>query len=74
MGRGPAVVGVVGGARTGLPFTTYAVDGAQVTDVVGEHIPAFSRRAASPAARYDLGCLYIGVNDVRALDWDAAGV
>ena len=26
-----------------------------------------------PAARYDLGCLYIGVNDVRAMDWDAAG-
>jgi hypothetical protein len=22
--------------------------------------------------RYDLGCLYVGVNDVRALDWDPA--
>ena len=22
--------------------------------------------------RYDLGCLYIGVNDVRAPDWDRA--
>jgi lysophospholipase L1-like esterase len=55
----------------GLPFSTYAVDGAQATDVVGRQIPAFSQRAAAPAARYDLGCLYIGVNDVRALDWDS---
>jgi hypothetical protein len=23
-------------------------------------------------ARYDVGCLYVGVNDVRALDWDRA--
>ena len=22
--------------------------------------------------RYDVGCLYVGVNDVRGLDWDAA--
>ena len=22
--------------------------------------------------RYDLGCLYVGVNDVRGLDWDRA--
>lgn len=54
----------------GLPFTTYAVDGARVSDVVGSQIPAFTARAAAPNARYDLGCLYIGVNDVRALDWD----
>jgi hypothetical protein len=27
-------------------------------------------RSATPGARYDLGCLYIGVNDVRAVDWD----
>ena len=55
----------------GLPFSTYAVDGSRVTDVVGGQIPAFSRRAAAPEARYDVGVLYIGVNDVRALDWDA---
>src|SRR5690348_18455479 len=54
----------------GLPFTTYAVDGARVTDVLGGQIPAFWQRSAAPEARYDLGCLYIGVNDVRALDWD----
>jgi lysophospholipase L1-like esterase len=54
----------------GLPFTTYAVDGARVGDVVGSQIRALQERSACPEARYDLGCLYIGVNDVRALDWD----
>jgi lysophospholipase L1-like esterase len=54
----------------GLPFTSYATDGARVGDVVGAQIPAFVER--SEDARYDLGCLYVGVNDVRALDWDAA--
>jgi lysophospholipase L1-like esterase len=53
----------------GLPYTGFAVDGAFVSDVVESQIPAFERRTA-PAARFDLGCLYIGVNDVRALDWD----
>jgi lysophospholipase L1-like esterase len=56
----------------GLPFTSYAVDGATVADVVGRQIQAFERCAASPDARYDVGCLYIGVNDVRAGDWDPA--
>lgn len=55
----------------GMPFTGCAVDGARVSDVVREQIPAFQRLAADPAARYELGCLYIGVNDVRAVDWDA---
>jgi lysophospholipase L1-like esterase len=52
----------------GLPYTGYATDGARVGDVVGAQIPAFVARSDG---RYDLGCLYIGVNDVRALDWDA---
>jgi lysophospholipase L1-like esterase len=56
----------------GLPYTSYAVDGARVGDVVGSQIPAFQARSAHPDARFELGCLYIGVNDVRALDWDAA--
>src|SRR3954449_362302 len=56
----------------GLPFTTYAVDGARAADVVGGQIPAFLNRAADPGGRYDLGCLYIGVNDVRAPGFDAA--
>jgi lysophospholipase L1-like esterase len=55
----------------GLPYTGYAVDGARARDVVAEQIPAFERLSASPRARYDLGCLYVGVNDVRALDWNA---
>ena len=56
----------------GLPYSGYAVDGAGVRDVVGRQIPAFAARAAAPDGPYDLGCLYIGVNDVRAPDWDAA--
>jgi lysophospholipase L1-like esterase len=55
----------------GLPFTTYAVDGAQVGDVLAAQIPAYGVRNAYGDAAYEVGCLYIGVNDVRALDWDA---
>jgi lysophospholipase L1-like esterase len=54
----------------GLPYTPYAVDGASVRGVLEEQIPAFERRAAEPAGRYELGCLYIGTNDVRGFDWD----
>jgi lysophospholipase L1-like esterase len=52
----------------GLPYTGYAFDGARAVDVHSRQIPA--HHAVSGAARYDVGCLYIGVNDVRALDWD----
>jgi lysophospholipase L1-like esterase len=56
-----------------LPFTCYAVDGARVEDVVERQIPLFSRlTAGDPPAGYQLGCLYIGVNDVRSPDWDAS--
>jgi lysophospholipase L1-like esterase len=55
----------------GMAYTSYATDGARVRDVLDQQIPAFAARAAVPDARYDLGCLYIGVNDVRGLDWDA---
>ncbi len=54
----------------GLPFTSFAVDGARVGDVLREQLPAARERVAHPDARYDLGALHIGVNDVRALDWD----
>ena len=54
----------------GLPFTTYAVDGARAAHVAGVQVPALLERSARPDARYDLGCLYAGVNDVRAPDWD----
>src|SRR5690242_21636132 len=43
----------------GLPYTGYATDGARVGDVLGAQIPAFVARSDG---RYDLGCLYIGVN------------
>jgi lysophospholipase L1-like esterase len=54
----------------GLPYSPYAVDGATARSVVAEQIPAWRARAAP--GRYDVGCLYIGVNDVRGLDWDVA--
>jgi lysophospholipase L1-like esterase len=52
----------------GLPYSGYAVDGATAADVVGEQIPAWRARVGEAA--YDVGCLYVGVNDVRGLDWD----
>lgn len=55
----------------GVPFTSHATDGARATDVVAVQIPAFLSRAAAPDGPYDVGCLYIGVNDVRACDWNA---
>ena len=54
----------------GLPYTGFAVDGATVADVVAEQLPAFAAR--SPAgARFDVGCVYIGVNDVRDAGWNS---
>jgi hypothetical protein len=55
----------------GVPFTSYAVDGARVADVVERQIPAFENLTGGES-RFQLGCLYIGVNDVRSADWDAA--
>jgi hypothetical protein len=52
----------------GLPYSPYAVDGATARDVVAEQIPAWRARGGG---RYDVGCLYIGVNDVRTFEWDA---
>jgi lysophospholipase L1-like esterase len=50
-----------------LPYTGLAVDGARVADVLAEQAPR-----VPAGTRYDVGCLYVGVNDVRALDWDRA--
>jgi lysophospholipase L1-like esterase len=50
-----------------LPYTGLAADGAFVPDVLAEQVPRVPE-----GARYDLGCLYVGVNDVRTLDWDRA--
>ncbi len=55
----------------GLPYSPFATDGATAGDVVGAQLPALELRSARPEAHYDLACLYIGVNDVRALDWAA---
>jgi lysophospholipase L1-like esterase len=55
----------------GLPFTSFAVDGARVGDVVERQLAAAREWTAHLDAAYDLGALHIGVNDVRALDWDA---
>jgi lysophospholipase L1-like esterase len=54
----------------GLPFTSYAVDGARAPDVAGSQLTGLTARAARPDARYDVGCLYVGVNDVRSPEWD----
>jgi lysophospholipase L1-like esterase len=54
----------------GLPYSPYATDGARIEDVLGAQIAAFN--ATARGERYDVGCLYAGVNDVRALDWDRA--
>lgn len=56
----------------GMPYTGFAFDGARAADVISLEIPAYTERSAEPGGRYDVGCLYIGVNDVRALDWNAA--
>ena len=50
----------------GLPYTGLATDGARAADVVAHQLPE-----VPPDARYDVGGLYAGVNDVRAVDFDA---
>jgi lysophospholipase L1-like esterase len=54
----------------GIPYSPYAVDGATAEDVVARQIPLFERVALQPYARYTLGCLYIGTNDVRLPGFD----
>src|SRR4051812_3459430 len=54
----------------GVPYSGYAIDGARIDDVLDAEIPRFRTGTADPDGRYAIGCLYIGVNDVRALDWD----
>ena len=55
----------------GLPYTGHAVDGARAEHLASVEVSAFVERTALDGARYHLGCLYAGVNDVRAPDWDA---
>jgi lysophospholipase L1-like esterase len=56
----------------GLPLMNFAVDGANVEGVVhGQQQEFFDVGNVPDSARWDVGCLYIGVNDVRGFDWDA---
>jgi lysophospholipase L1-like esterase len=48
-----------------VPFRKLARDGACAPDVLSEQVPRLRGRA-------ELGCVYVGVNDCRRLDWDAA--
>ncbi len=50
----------------GLPFTTLARNGDTAPGVRRDQLPAV------PGERYDLGCVYVGVNDVRGDGWDPA--
>lgn len=54
----------------GMPYSPHAVDGATVGDVIDLQIPLYERTVAEPQARYALGCLYIGTNDVRRAGFD----
>jgi lysophospholipase L1-like esterase len=56
----------------GLPYSGYAADGAMIDTVLDVELPRFRRATPDPGARFDVGTLYIGVNDVRSVDWDEA--
>jgi lysophospholipase L1-like esterase len=46
----------------GMPYTCLAVSGARASDALRDQVPRLR-------GEYDLACLYLGVNDVRAPDW-----
>src|SRR4051794_10390958 len=56
----------------GLPYSGYAIDGATVDTVLEVEIPRFESTPEA-SGRFDVGCLYIGVNDVRSTEWDETG-
>jgi lysophospholipase L1-like esterase len=56
----------------GLPYTGFAADGASAAHVAREQVGGFRERFAHADARFDLGCIHVGANDVRAPDWDPA--
>ena len=49
-----------------LPFLKLATDGAIAPGVAIDQVPRLGER------RFDLGIVYVGANDVRNVDWDAA--
>jgi lysophospholipase L1-like esterase len=50
----------------GLPYTRLAVNGVTAGDVVAHQLPKLADH------EFAVGCVYIGVNDVRDAGWDAA--
>ena len=54
----------------GLPYTPYATDGAASAPCSARRSPPSRRARPRPDGPFDLGCLYIGTNDVRGFDWD----
>ena len=54
----------------GVPYTGHAIDGGTIRTVLDVEIPR--HEAAHPDGPYDVGCLYIGVNDLRNVEWDPA--
>jgi lysophospholipase L1-like esterase len=55
------------------PFLKLATDGATAADVLAEQVPRLRAAAGAPGAtRLALACVYVGVNDTRGVDWDAA--
>ena len=55
----------------GLPFTGYAVDGARMDHVAQRAGPGVQQRTALDRRALRRRLPVRGVNDVRALDWDA---
>jgi lysophospholipase L1-like esterase len=56
----------------GVPYNPYAADGATVEGVVERQISLFDRAVADPYSHYAIGCLYIGINDVRLPGFEPA--
>jgi lysophospholipase L1-like esterase len=56
----------------GQPYSGFAIDGARIDDVLDVEIPRFLAATNGLDPRFDVGCLYIGVNDVRPVGWDEA--
>jgi len=72
VGGGVAIVGTLGRSGPRAALYRNGTSGATAAAVVHEQISAHERSPAAPDGHYQLGCLYIGVNDVRAVEWDAA--
>ena len=72
MGRRAAVVGALDGARARAPVHALRDRRRQRRLPCSTSRSRRSRasRRRAPEGPFDLGCLYIGTNDVRAFDWD----